>query len=56
MQFKSICKRIDNIPTKIVKQDIRWEILIEGKKLSIHHHVLFKKNTIVIQPWKPSNP
>ena len=31
MQLKSTCKRIDNIPTKIVTQDIPWETLIEGK-------------------------
>ena len=31
MQLKSTCKRIDNIPTKIVTQDIPQETLIEGK-------------------------
>ena len=37
---------------KNVTQDIPWETLIEGKTLaskSIHHHVLFSKNIIVIQ-------
>ena len=42
---------------KNVTQDIPWETLIEGKNLAskiIHHHVLFNKNTIAIQSWKPS--
>ena len=46
MQLKSTCKRIYNIPTKIVTQDIPWETLIEGKNpasKSIHHNVLFRK-------------
>ena len=34
MQLKSTCKRIDNIPTKIVTQDIPWETLIERKTQS----------------------
>ena len=44
---------------KIVTQDIPWETLIERKNTAsknIHHHVLFSKNTIEIQPWKPSKP
>ena len=44
---------------KIVTQDIPWETLIEGKtqppKASITMYYS-AKNTIAIQPWKPSNP
>jgi len=44
---------------KNVTQDIPWETLIEVKNLAskgIHYLVLFNKNTIPIQPWKPSKP
>ena len=49
MQLKSICKRIDNIPQKIVTQDIPWKTLIEGKKPSLQKH----PSPCIIQPKIP---
>ena len=54
MKSKSTCKRIENIPTK--KCDIRYtlgEEKIQPAKAFITMYYS-TKNTIAIQPWKPS--
>ena len=57
MQLRSTCKRIENIHTQIMTQDIPWKTLIKGKNSaskSNNLYVLFDKNTIAIQSWRPS--
>ena len=59
MQLKSTFKRIDNISTQNLHKIYPRKPSLREKNptsKSIHLHVLFNKNIIAIQPWKPSKP